>query len=388
MTTAGTSARTCRFPGCNAPAVTAAGGAPGRPPEYCSNPDHNRAAAWRARRAERASAEGRPLPDDLDRPVSMARARAGELVDQVATQAGQLAAALTAVVEELRTLGDPDAAAVQIEAVTTEADQRVAEATARAARAERDQRAAELRRAEADAAAEEATDQAAQLSVQLQEIQDEHRAATKRWEQQSAQQQAEIDRLMAALDTAAAESAERLIRAQAAETAGAAAEARAAALGSELAEATEQLENAAAVGAAAAQRAHDAEQTNASLSTQLEGERSRAGSAEQAAAAARGEASQLSGELERALQAADSLRNEIREARSQVFEARERAAASAAELAGAQQRLEDERRHTEARLADQRLGYEERLMELRADLDRLRGDAGGPTGRGSKRPAT
>lgn len=92
-------------------------------------------------------------------------------VDQVADQAGQLAAALLAVVEELRTLGDPDAAAVQIEAVTTEADQRVAEAIARVARAERNLRLgfAEAQRGEADAAAEEATERADQLAAQLQE---------------------------------------------------------------------------------------------------------------------------------------------------------------------------------------------------------------------------
>src|SRR5690349_3456022 len=69
--------RTCRYPGCDRPAVPAEGGLPARPSEYCADPAHNRAAAWRARRAARATVEGRPLPDDMDRPVTMARARAG-----------------------------------------------------------------------------------------------------------------------------------------------------------------------------------------------------------------------------------------------------------------------------------------------------------------------
>ena len=166
--------RTCRFPGCERPADTSDAGGPGRPSEYCTDPAHNRAAAWRARRASRAETQGRAVPDDLGRPVTMARARAGELVDQVTTQTGHLVSALTGVLEELRTLGDPDAAAAQIEAVTTDAEQRVAEALARAARAENAQRTTDAQRREADAAAEEAVDRADTLTRQLQELQDRH----------------------------------------------------------------------------------------------------------------------------------------------------------------------------------------------------------------------
>ena len=89
----------------------------GRPPEYCEDPTHNRGAAWRARRATAAVTAGRAVPDDLDRPVSMARARAGEYAERVAAQVETLTATLGTVVVELRTLGDPDAAAVQIDAV-------------------------------------------------------------------------------------------------------------------------------------------------------------------------------------------------------------------------------------------------------------------------------
>src|SRR6476469_7619685 len=193
--------RTCRYPGCDRPPAPAEDGV-GRPPEYCDDPTHTRGAAWRARRDARAAA-GAAVPDDLDRPVSMARARAAEYTEQVTAQVLTLTTTLNTVLEELRTLGDPDAAAVQIEAVTTEAEQRVAEVTARAARAERDQRAAESQRSEADAAAEEATDRADQLAMQLQQAQEAHRAAAEQWEQMSAQQQAEIARLKAALEGAA-----------------------------------------------------------------------------------------------------------------------------------------------------------------------------------------
>src|SRR5450755_3760766 len=107
--------RTCRFPGCERPAAPAEEGV-GRPPEYCQDPTHNRGAAWRARRAMAAVTAGRAVPDDLDRPVSMARARAGEYAERVAAQVETLTATLGAVVAELRTLGDPDAAAVQLDA--------------------------------------------------------------------------------------------------------------------------------------------------------------------------------------------------------------------------------------------------------------------------------
>ena len=166
MTESGAPTRTCRYPGCDRPPATPEDGV-GRPPEYCDDPTHTRGAAWRARRDARAAAAGAAVPDDLDRPVSMARARAAEYTEQVTGQVLTLTATLNTVLTELRTLGDPDAAAVQIEAVTAEAEQRVAVATARAARAEQDRGTAEQQRAEADAAAEEATAMVQALTGQL-----------------------------------------------------------------------------------------------------------------------------------------------------------------------------------------------------------------------------
>jgi ribosomal protein L29 len=83
---------------------------------------------------------------------------------------------LTALIEELRTVADPDAAEAQIESVAIEAAAQVAAATARISRAEQAQRQAEAERLEADAAASEAStlaeQQHATLAVAQQELAD------------------------------------------------------------------------------------------------------------------------------------------------------------------------------------------------------------------------
>ena len=156
--------RTCRFPECVHPAVSADSGS-GRPPEYCDHVGHNRAAAWRARR--RLAAEPSRNIEDEKRPVDAARQRAGELSDQVAGMLEHLGQQLTALIEELRIVADPDAAEAQIESVTTEAATQVAAANTRTRRAEQAQRQADMERLEADAAATEASELADQLHADL-----------------------------------------------------------------------------------------------------------------------------------------------------------------------------------------------------------------------------
>ena len=95
--------RTCRYPGCQRPAMASEGGT-GRPPEYCDDPSHNRAAAWRAR--QRAS-EGVHAAET--RPVDAARQRASEITGQVTGMIEHLGQQLTTLVDELRTVSDPEA---------------------------------------------------------------------------------------------------------------------------------------------------------------------------------------------------------------------------------------------------------------------------------------
>src|SRR5882757_5051861 len=124
--------RVCGFPGCDEPAA-APSAATGRPPEYCANPAHTALEAWREKR--RREQRGEPESEDMGRPVSMAAARGGALRDELLRTAETLSSQLDRVVGELRTLSDPDAAAAQIETVTTETARQVAEAEARASRA-------------------------------------------------------------------------------------------------------------------------------------------------------------------------------------------------------------------------------------------------------------
>ncbi|WP_141680153.1 hypothetical protein [Tessaracoccus lapidicaptus] len=77
---------------------------------------------------------------------------------------------LSVLVDELRTVGDPEAVEAQLEAVSSEAAEQVASAHARATRAEQAQRRAEAEKAEADAAASEATVSLEQLTATLDQV--------------------------------------------------------------------------------------------------------------------------------------------------------------------------------------------------------------------------
>lgn len=160
--TAEVATRTCRFPGCTRPAEE--GDGRGRPPAYCDDPAHTRAAAFRARRDAEAGgdvdAAGAAAAAE---PVTFARVRAGLLVERVEAAVAALSTMTTEVVAELRTLGDVEAVEVELESVSASAEQRAAEARAVAAEAETRRRRAEAAaveaeqlRDEAEAAAEEA----------------------------------------------------------------------------------------------------------------------------------------------------------------------------------------------------------------------------------------
>ena len=355
--------RQCRFPGCEAESERGEAGA-GRPPEYCARPEHNRGAAWRARQADRAARQGQSVPDDLGRPVAMARARAGEFTEQVGHQVSQLSATLIAVLEELRTLGDPDAAAAQIEAVTTEAEQRTAEATARAARAEQDRREAVQARAEADGAAEEAVADLERLTAELGTAREERRQVEAALTHELEVQTGTIAALTTERDQLAGQLQEQTARADRGEAAAADQADRADALMVDLAAARASLEQAHLDAALAAQQVQDLDTARAAAVSELEAERSRSAAAHAVAATAAGEATRLREEL-------TEIRSQLQTATTDLSTLRTRNATLDARLAAALTRFEDEQTHTAARLADQRASYEERLSEVRTELARV-----------------
>ena len=172
-----TEEKPCRFPGCPLPAATSETGS-GRPPEYCDDPGHNRAAAWRERKRLQRLAESRP-PEEAARPVQAAQQRATEITTQLTQLADRFLDQLPKALEELRTLGDLTAAEAQIATMQSEAQEQVAAAEGRAVRAEQAQRAAQAERDEADAAAAEAHEEGGFIGIGGRKISDEEAAALK-----------------------------------------------------------------------------------------------------------------------------------------------------------------------------------------------------------------
>ncbi|HEY9391423.1 MAG TPA: hypothetical protein VIR27_16860, partial [Mycobacteriales bacterium] len=126
--------RECAFPGCDRP-VAARAGAVGQLPRYCSDPDHTAARAWQERQKAKRRGTGRPPrptinPDRLDQPVTFAAAHAAELRHEVTELGDRLVDKLTALVGELRTMSDPDAAAAEVTARLAHAEQQVSTAKA------------------------------------------------------------------------------------------------------------------------------------------------------------------------------------------------------------------------------------------------------------------
>lgn len=339
-----TEPRTCRFPGCERPAVSADAGT-GRPPEYCDTEGHNRAAAWRARR--RLAAEPARNVEDEKRPVDAARQRAGELRGQVAGMVEHLGQQLTALVEELRTVADPDAAEAQIESVTTEAAERVAAATARASRAEQAQRKAELERSEADAAATEASDLVEQQQTALAAAQQESEGRVRALEQMTTEL-AEV-RAGAVADSAQAQS--------------------------ELAQVREELTVVRA-------RAGETEHERDDALTRAEAASVARAEAEERARGAVARADEEASRAQRADVEITKLRDQVEEVRLAQEVSREEAntlrgtlAAAAFELKAARADVEREQVHGEQRVNDLRTTQDQQLTQLRDELVELRQDA-------------
>lgn len=325
-----TEERTCRFPGCRRPAM--AGDGTGRPPEYCDDPKHNRAAAWRARQRlgeDEARAEEA-------RPVDAARQRASEISGQVSGMIEHLGQQLAALVDELRTVGDPGAAEAQIESISTEAAEKTAAANARATRAEQAQRRAEAEKAEADAAAQEATQQAGELTETLAALEEELTAA-RRTGEELAQARAAAEQ-----DRAQAEAAANGLRA-------------------ELEVARAQLVRTEQERDTAADRAEASGREKADAENRAATEAERAQRAEAAASDARAQLDAVRADLDRVRETAADLRGSV--------------ATLTAERDAARADTARERAHGDQRVEDLRTTYERQTDQLHAEAAQARAAA-------------
>lgn len=356
-----TEQRTCRFPGCDRPAAAGDAGT-GRRPEYCDDPAHNRAAAWRER--QRLKGAGQLITSsagDEARPVEAARQKASELVAQLTGMAELFMDQLPRAIEEIRTAGDLDAAEAQIESVTTEAEERIAGAVARASRAEQAQRRAEAEREEADAAAIESTDAVTRLEEELVDVS----AQADGFQNEASALQEELDATREAAAAAASES-----------------EAAIAVLRNELASLQIRLEERVAV--VEGERDHLAEELDTAQAARAEAEERARGAVERAGAEAT-RADRAEQAATTAREQVDTARGQVDDLRDQIGELRAVEATARAERDAARAEGERERSHGEQRLADMRASFGEQFDELRSErtslqtqVDQLRAAAAKP----------
>ncbi|MEO8220515.1 MAG: hypothetical protein ABI563_06990 [Specibacter sp.] len=332
-------ARTCRFPGCRRPTSTPEAGT-GRPPEYCDDPTHTRASAWRAR--QRTSEDVARAAET--RPVDSARQRASEITGQVSGMIEHLGQQLTVLVEELRTVGDPEAAEAQIESVASEAAEQVAAANARATRAEQALRRAEAQKDEADAAAEESTRAGEETAQDLAGARQDLDAARVRAEQLGGelaefQVSAAAERDRAQVESARLRDELVSVRAELALTVQDRDAATARAVGAEIARG-------------------EAEQRTAVAERRADTETGRADREEAEAAAAHAQLDAVRGDLDAAREAVGDMRSTI--------------ATLAAERGAARADVESERAHGDQRVKDTHDTYGRQIEQLREELTRAR----------------
>ncbi|WP_137161822.1 MULTISPECIES: hypothetical protein [Blastococcus] len=339
-----TEQRICRFPDCRRPAAESQSGA-GRPPEYCDDSAHNRTAAWHARRRLRTEQSGHAAGME-QRPIDAARQRASELHGQVAGMIEHLNQQLKVLLEELRTVADPEAAELQIDAVTSEAAEQVATAAAHASRAEQARQRAEAERAEADSAAEEASALSEQLRTGLVEARQRLTEA----ETERDRLNAELADALAAVDTERKQSAAKLIDLAEKLTA---VEAR-------LVEAHGDRDAAIRRAEAAMVAQSEAEERSRNAVERADAESARAARAEDAVESVR-----------RGLAQAERRGADLRD---EISDLREKLAAMTAQRDAAIHDAEREKTHGHQRVEDLRARHDEENRRLREELAELRGE--------------
>lgn len=332
-------ARTCRFPGCDQLAEAGEPGV-GRPPEYCTDPGHNRGAAWRARQRSTNA-----IVADQARPVDAARDRASAITAQVEGMGEHLVSQLQELLTQLRTVGDLDAAQAQIDATSSEAAEQVAAAHARAVHAEQAMRKAISEGEEADAAALEANAQVEQLDAALAQVRQELTQALQvNQHQRTDQQKLEEELTQTRTQLQSSSQQQQQLETELAQ------------LQKELSTAQGQTAAALAAQAEADQRAQQAQQ--------------RAQTAEQAATAVR--------------QHLDVTRGELDTARERLVQQREAVATLTAERDAARAEVDRERAHADQRVADLHASYATRLADQRVEAPFPTTPAGAKAGKKPK----
>jgi colicin import membrane protein len=321
--------RMCRYPGCDRPAEPGEPGA-GRPPEYCDNPDHTRAAAWRARQRATAGASAA----EEARPMDAARQRAGLITAQVTGMAEHLISQMHELIGELRTLADPGAAEAQLEAAASEAAEQVAAANGRAIRAEQALRAAVADKEEADAAALEATANAQELQASLSQARHD-----------LDQSRETVTQLQTTIDALTDELTQQRTAKENLEA--------------ETRRLNDELERAHAATVAARQEAHLAQAARAEADQRAEAADQHARTEASRAAAAEQATTQVRGELQ-------DVRTQFDATREHLNQLREGLAVATAERDAARQENERERAHGDQRVTDLHQTYERQLTDLRA----------------------
>ncbi len=335
-------ARTCRFPGCDQLAEAGEPGV-GRPPEYCTDPGHNRGAAWRARQRSTNA-----IVADQARPVDAARDRASAITAQVVGMGEHLVSQLQELLTQLRTVGDLDAAQAQIDATSSEAAEQVAAAHARAVHAEQAMRKAISEGEEADAAALEANAQVEQLDAALAQVRQELTQALQvNQHQRTDQQKLEEELTQTRTQLQSSSQQQQQLETELAQ------------LQKELSTAQGQTAAALAAQAEADQRAQQAQQ--------------RAQTAEQAATAVRQHLDVTPGRLGPQAQGPQRL-----------VQQREAVATLTAERDAARAEVDRERAHADQRVADLHASYATRLADQRVEAPFPTTPAGAKAGKKPK----
>ena len=148
----------CGFPGCTRPRRPDP--ATGRPSRYCEQADeggpvHNRASAWKARRAKQGALEVQDENATVV-PVSLARATLDQRLAELPGKFDELRSYLDGLVATVAAAGDIEAAGAEVEDAHRDALARVTEAEGRASAAERSARVADGRAEQAERDREEA----------------------------------------------------------------------------------------------------------------------------------------------------------------------------------------------------------------------------------------